>query len=207
MLLTDAEVRYAKPKKKAYMMFDEDGLRILITRKGYKYWRYRYTLGGKAKTMSLGVYPAVSLKEVRIRHAEAQKMVEEGVCPMAKRKEEKRIKREEARYATPVLTWGDQGGPNAKLTIERLTEEDTLLLEETQERIEKELQKARDRVEKEYDEALSKSLHQEEEKPKPLPLDPITKIVLAAWAFAGIAFAVNEVMEVIEKIKSLIQGG
>ncbi|HWT80280.1 MAG TPA: Arm DNA-binding domain-containing protein, partial [Candidatus Methylomirabilis sp.] len=40
---------------------DGEGLTLVIYPNGSKYWRYRYRFLGKEKTLSLGIYPEVSL--------------------------------------------------------------------------------------------------------------------------------------------------
>ncbi len=67
MALNDTKLRNAKPKEKAYKLYDEKGLFIIIRPNGGKWWRYRYTFNGKEKLISLGTYPEISLKEARAR--------------------------------------------------------------------------------------------------------------------------------------------
>ncbi len=55
-------------------------------RDGAKLWRYRYMLGGKAKMLSLGEYPVVSLKEARDKAYEIRKSLDDGVDPSQERK-------------------------------------------------------------------------------------------------------------------------
>tara|TARA_B100000315_G_C14514249_1_gene558443 strand:+ start:286 stop:1383 length:1098 start_codon:yes stop_codon:yes gene_type:complete len=59
---------------------------VLIQPTGARWWRFRYRFGGKPKLLSLGVYPAVSLKEARRRRDEARQLVANGVNPVDKRK-------------------------------------------------------------------------------------------------------------------------
>ena len=65
---------------------------MLVDRRGYKYWRLDYRFRGKRKTLALGVYPHVSLKDARERRREARIHLEQGKDPNEVRKEEKRIK-------------------------------------------------------------------------------------------------------------------
>jgi hypothetical protein len=65
MPLTDSAIRNAKPKEKNYKLADGGGLYLLITPKGGKWWRLDYRFNGKRKTLSMGVYPDVSLKSAR----------------------------------------------------------------------------------------------------------------------------------------------
>lgn len=65
MALTDRQIAQAKPAEKDYFLSDEKGLRLLVSTRGGKYWRLKYRFDGKQKTLALGVYPEVSLKEAR----------------------------------------------------------------------------------------------------------------------------------------------
>jgi len=87
--LTDIAVRAAKPKIRAYKLRDGEGLFLLVRPDGARYWRFRYRHAGLEKSISLGVYPHVSVKLARARRDEARALVTEGVDPAAKRKAEK----------------------------------------------------------------------------------------------------------------------
>ncbi|MFL9711801.1 Arm DNA-binding domain-containing protein [Methylobacillus sp. Pita1] len=54
-----------KPTDKDRKFSNGGGLFLLVTKQGKKWWRYSCRIPGKQKTLSLGVYPEVSLKEVR----------------------------------------------------------------------------------------------------------------------------------------------
>ena len=56
---------------------------------GSKKWRFRYMFAGKAKMLSLGDYPTVSLKDARDKTWEARKLLDEGIDPSQERKDEK----------------------------------------------------------------------------------------------------------------------
>ena len=75
MPLTDAACRNAKPGADGSQAKHSDGLglHLLVNTTG-KYWRLAYRFGGKQKTLALGVYPAVSLKDARERRDEARKL-------------------------------------------------------------------------------------------------------------------------------------
>jgi integrase len=88
-MLTDTEIRKAKPKAAAYQMTDGRGLFLWVTPTGGKLWRWKYRFDGAGKQMSYGQYPDVPLLDARERHAEARKILASGVDPMAKRKAEK----------------------------------------------------------------------------------------------------------------------
>lgn len=63
--LNDLAIKKAKPAAKPYKMTDGGGLYLLVETKGSKYWRLAYRYAGKQKTLALGVYPTVSLADVR----------------------------------------------------------------------------------------------------------------------------------------------
>lgn len=69
-MLTELQVKAAKPQDKQYMMRDERGLYLMIAPGGGKYWVVRYWEEGKEKKLSLGPYPAVGLKDARARRDE-----------------------------------------------------------------------------------------------------------------------------------------
>ncbi|HCY3295366.1 TPA: tyrosine-type recombinase/integrase [Escherichia coli] len=89
MALTDAKIRAAKPTDKAYKLTDGAGMFLLVHPNGSRYWRLRYRILGKEKTLALGVYPEVSLSEARTKRDEARKLISEGVDPC----EQKRAKK------------------------------------------------------------------------------------------------------------------
>ncbi len=89
MPLTAIEVKQAASKKKAYKLADGGGLHLLVKPVGGKYWRYKYRYAGKEKTLALGVYPEVSLKEAREKHQAARKSLDRGIDPGEARKVEK----------------------------------------------------------------------------------------------------------------------
>lgn len=89
MALSDTKIRNAKPKSKQYKLFDGDGLFLLVSPGGGKWWRFKYRFGGKEKLLSLGTYPEVSLSQARERRFEARKHVANGADPSQIRKAEK----------------------------------------------------------------------------------------------------------------------
>ena len=84
--LTNTQIKNAKKKNKPYSLSDGLGLSLLINPNGTKWWRYRFQFDYKAKMMSLGTYPDVSLANARKRLAEARKMVANRLNPIAEQK-------------------------------------------------------------------------------------------------------------------------
>ena len=89
MPLTDPAVKNAKPGEKSRKLTDEKGLYLLISSKGGKWLRFDYRFGGKRKTLSMGVYPDVGLKDARDRRDEARMKLANGIDPGYVRKVEK----------------------------------------------------------------------------------------------------------------------
>lgn len=89
MTLTDTKIKNLKPSKKLYRKYDQGGLCIVVRPSGNKSWLYRYRLNGKEKTVAFGKYPAVSLRDAREKHQEAQKLLEDGKDPAAAKRQEK----------------------------------------------------------------------------------------------------------------------
>ncbi|EQD31899.1 phage integrase, partial [mine drainage metagenome] len=56
-MLTDIKLKALRPRAKLYRVADERGLCIEVHPTGARYWRQRYSFGGKDKMLSLGVYP------------------------------------------------------------------------------------------------------------------------------------------------------
>ena len=92
MPLSDTSIRNAKPTDKPYTLTDEKGLSIQIQPAGGKWWRLRYRFDGKAKMLSLGIYPDVGLKDARERRDAARKLLANGVDPGETRKAAKQAK-------------------------------------------------------------------------------------------------------------------
>ncbi len=89
MALSDLQIKQCKPDDKDIWLSDERGLRLLIKPNGSKYWRLKYRFVGKQKTLALGVYPSVSLKDAREAVANAKKLLKNGVDPGQKKKEDR----------------------------------------------------------------------------------------------------------------------
>jgi len=89
MPLTDTAIRATKPLEKQQKIFDGNGLFLLVAPTGSKIWRFKYRFQGKEKLISLGHYPAVSLKDAREKAADARKILGSGGNPSEARKESK----------------------------------------------------------------------------------------------------------------------
>jgi hypothetical protein len=93
-MLTDTKVRQTKPGTKPIFLFDGGGLYVQVTPTGGKWWRFKYRYAGKQKLLSFGVYPDVGVREARERHAQARKLLAQGIDPSEQRKTDKKQERE-----------------------------------------------------------------------------------------------------------------
>lgn len=91
MKLTDTLIRNAKPADKPRKLPREDGLFVLITPSGGKWWRFSYRYGGREKTLSFGTYPDVPLALARERRDEARRLVAAGTDPSEQRRENRML--------------------------------------------------------------------------------------------------------------------
>lgn len=80
---------------------------LLVHPNGSRYWRLRYRILGKEKTLALGVYPEVSLSEARTKRDEARKLISEGIDPC----EQKRVKKLSLIYSSLLNILHDAGMP------------------------------------------------------------------------------------------------
>lgn len=62
---------------------------LFVKKTGGKYFRLDYRFAGKKKTLALGVYPEISLKEAREKRDEARKLLQQGIDPLQNRKDKK----------------------------------------------------------------------------------------------------------------------
>jgi integrase len=89
MPLTDTRVRAIRPSAKPQKIADGGGLYLFVTPNGTKAWRLAYRYNGKQKSLSVGIYPLVTLGEARARRDRAKKLLADGTDPSAQRKLDK----------------------------------------------------------------------------------------------------------------------
>ncbi len=87
MSLTDAKIRNTKPKERPYKVSDGGGLHLLIKPNGSRLWRLKYRITGKEKLLSIGEYPAVSLKAARSARDLAKEQLASGDDPSELKRE------------------------------------------------------------------------------------------------------------------------
>ena len=97
MALSEFAARRAKPKEKAYKLFDGDGLYLLVNPSGSKLWRLKYRYGGKEKLLSFGPYPLIPIVDARLKRDEAKRKLLSGTDPSEAKRQEKLTAEVEAR--------------------------------------------------------------------------------------------------------------
>jgi len=103
MPLTDTAIRNTKPGEKTVKLTDGGGLYLLLNPNGSRWWRLDYRFSGKRKTLSMGVYPDVTLAEARERRNQARKLLANGVDPGEQRKAQKTATLERAANSFEVI--------------------------------------------------------------------------------------------------------
>lgn len=87
--LTEMQCRNAKPREKAYKLFDASGLYLEVMPTGRKLWRQKYYFLGKERRMSHGSYDETSLKEAREKRDEVKRLLAENKDPVQERRKHK----------------------------------------------------------------------------------------------------------------------
>ncbi len=90
MKLNASGVKAIQPRGKTFKVADGGGLFLEVRSNGAKYWRLSYRYFKKQKTIALGVYPAVSLKDARLKRDDAKKLLAEGHDPGRVKADKKR---------------------------------------------------------------------------------------------------------------------
>ena len=124
--LPEISVRNAKGKEKPYKLSDGGGLYLLVNPNSSKYWRLKYRLNGKEKSLALGVYPGVSMAEARVEAAKAKKHIRGGIDPVIRRRQERLTKTAnsfrniaEEWFAKQKGSWTENHAARVLRTLER----------------------------------------------------------------------------------------
>lgn len=104
-MLSDTKARQTKPKDKPYKLADQGGLYLYVSPHGAKSWRYDYRLHGQRETLTLGLYPAVTLAQARARHLEARKRVAQGESPASAKRIEKQAGAGDGTFRAVAEEW------------------------------------------------------------------------------------------------------
>lgn len=85
MPLTEATIRAAEIKKKAYRMKDTDGLFVEVRPSGKKVFRVRYWYHQRDSLVTIGEYPLFKLKDARDKRDEIRRLIANDIDPAALR--------------------------------------------------------------------------------------------------------------------------
>ena len=104
MALTDTALKALKPQDKPYTVADERGLYVEVFPTGGIVWRFRYRVAGKREKLTLGKYPALTLKNARIKRDEAAQAAAMDKSPAR----QKQLAKQAAADATTVAEFGER---------------------------------------------------------------------------------------------------
>ena len=104
MPLTDTAIKALKPGPNRYSVTDARGLVLEVFPSGGMLWHYRYRLNGKQERLTLGRYPALSLKLARTERDKRETMVALGQSPA----QQKRLAKAGAADSTTVSDFGER---------------------------------------------------------------------------------------------------
>lgn len=83
-MLTELQIRQAKGRDEAnYSITDGDGLRLVVTPSGRKYWEFRYKFGGVRRSLYPGEHPKLGLKQAREKCDDYRSKLRDGIDPKA----------------------------------------------------------------------------------------------------------------------------
>ncbi len=104
MALTDTALKALKPRDKPYTVADDRGLYVEVFPTGGIVWRFRYRVAGKREKLTLGKYPALTLKNARIKRDEAAQAAAMDKSPAR----QKQLAKQAAADATTVAEFGER---------------------------------------------------------------------------------------------------
>lgn len=81
--LSESKCTAAKSKEKDYCLFDGNGLILYVRSSGSKVWRFKYKRSnGKVGNMTLGPFPALTLKNAREKRRLLEELIANGIDPI-----------------------------------------------------------------------------------------------------------------------------
>ncbi|WAW10997.1 integrase arm-type DNA-binding domain-containing protein [Oxalobacter vibrioformis] len=102
--LSPMQVKNAKPKERLYRMFDGGGLYLSVYPHGSKLWHMKIRgANGKENVLSFGKYPDISLEQARQHREEVRKLRAKGGDPVAAKKAQKALQKEQAANSFEVI--------------------------------------------------------------------------------------------------------
>ena len=108
-LLTDTQIKKAKPRSKEYSLSDPRGLHLRVMPSGIKKWLFNYQkpLNKKRTNMKLGIYPELSLVEARQLRDHYRSLLANGKDPQIERKNKliKALEEQTNTLKSVALSW------------------------------------------------------------------------------------------------------
>ena len=81
MALTEAKIKAAAIKEKAYRVADENGLFLEVRPSGSRVWRHRYSFQNRPSIITYGEYPLITIKEARGKRDATRSLIAHGLDP------------------------------------------------------------------------------------------------------------------------------
>ena len=93
--LTDKKIKSITSTGKEQTLSDGGGLQLRVLPSGTKSWQFKFKnpVSGKFNRMPLGLYPALSLANARIRALECQEQLVQGINPKDQEQSEKKAEK------------------------------------------------------------------------------------------------------------------
>lgn len=120
-IVTNQKIASLDAKDKAYKFSIGEGLYLLVKPNGAKYWRMKYRINGKEKSLSFGVYPRISIEQAIQLRNEAKNKLRVGHDPALDKAIDKESKRVEKAKQVFQFSLSDSGGLTIKLNNSKLS--------------------------------------------------------------------------------------
>ena len=108
-MLTDIQIKNAKPKDKDYPISDFGNLSIVIKTTGSKIWQHRFSIypNGKRKEVIRrgGEYPSMSIKDARVWRDNNKELISQGITPPKKYEKLKQVSTDQVTFNDIFGNW------------------------------------------------------------------------------------------------------
>jgi integrase len=108
-MLTDIQIKNAKPQNNDYLIKDSGNLSIVITPSGSKIWQHRFSIypNGKRKEVIRrgGEYPSMSMKDARAWRDNNKELISKGITPPKKYEKLKQVATDKATFNDIFDNW------------------------------------------------------------------------------------------------------
>ncbi|CAA0100581.1 Prophage integrase IntA [BD1-7 clade bacterium] len=106
-MTTHKQLLALSPREKRYRHFVGESLYLNVFPNGTKSWGYKFYFSQAERSISLGQFPSVSLKQAREAKVDTRRLIDKGIDPVSYRKRQKMHKkaREENQFQYVSLEW------------------------------------------------------------------------------------------------------